>query len=280
MKKRLNQLILFLNKELNLFFSISFGLFLFVLLFQPFPHSEFDFYYRLLFKFGFAAIVFLFMFLTRVFLPCLIGRISQNEKEITLSSHISGFIIWVLSSFAFIFYLKYVGFIGASDYVVFKVVIICAVPPVVLMVSDRMRKLRVENKSFIFEKEKTQNQDKKNDEDYLNLPIEFKSGENGHRFNFILGKILFIKSANNYVEIHYLEDDQIKKKLVRSTLAHIELIIESYPTLIRCHRICIVNTHFIEKLNGNCNNRTLTIRGYHKQIPVSRRYYLKVKEVV
>ena len=135
----------------------------------------------------------------------------------------------------------------------------------------------MENKSLIFERKM---RPEKNDEDYLNLSIEFKSGTNGQRFSFILGEILFLKSANNYVEIHFLEDDQIKKKLIRNTLSNIELQIESYPILVRCHRTFIVNILYIEKFNGNCNNRTLTIKGYNKQIPVSRRYYLTVKEAV
>ena len=280
MKKRKNRLILLLKNYLLLFLSISFGIFLFILSFQPFPHGIYDFYYRLLFKFGFAAIVFLFMFLARILYPCFMCRVTQRENEITISFLASGIVIWMLSSFAFICYLKYVGSISISGSIVYKVVLISLVPPVILLVSDSMRKLRGENKSLIFEKEKIQNQDKKNEEDYLNLPIEFKSGVNGHRFSFILGKILFIKSANNYIEIYFLEEDQIEKKLLRNTLKNIELQIESYPTLVRCHRTYVVNTLYFEKFNGNCNHHEITIKGYTKPIPVSRHYYLKVKEVV
>jgi len=264
-----------LNKERVLFHTISLGVFFFILFFQPFPHDTFDFYYRLLFKFGFGVIIFMIMLLVRILYPCLIEKISENENEITQFSYVSGFAIWVLSSIAFICYLKYVGFIGISAHIVLKVVIICAVPPVVLLISDRMRKLRMRNKSLILE-----NETKKRNEDYRNLFIDFKSGMNGNKLTLLIAEILFIKSANNYVEIFYLEEDQIKKKLVRNTLTNIELQIESYPTFVRCHRTCIVNTNYIEKINGNCNNRTLTIRGYKKQIQVSRRYYLTVKEAV
>ena len=280
MKKILYQLIPSFNNELVLLSSISFGIFLFILSFQPFPHGEFDFYYRLLFNIGLGAIVFLFMFLVRIFYPCLIGKVSKSEKETTSSSHVSGFIIWLLSSFVFVCYLKYVGFVSISGSIVYKVVLISLVPPVLLFVYDRMRKLRLKNESLVAEKEKIQQQFSKNEEDYQDLSIDFVSGVNGGKLSFVLGEILFIKSANNYVEIHYLEEDQIKKKLARNTLSNIELQIESYPGLIRCHRTCIVNTHYIERFNGNCNNHSLTIRGYHKQIPVSQRYYLKVKETL
>jgi len=280
MNKRLNILIRLLNDELLLFLSISFGVFLFVLSFQPFPHGEFDFYYRLIFKVGLGAIVFLFMFLVRVLYPCLKGRVTHRENEITISSYASGIVIWVLSSMAFVCYLKYIGLVNISGSILYKVVLTCLVPPVVLLVSDRLRKLRMKNKSLISENELIQQKVNKNADDYMNLPIDFITGENGGKLSFKLGDLLFIKSANNYVEIHYLEEDEIKKKLSRNTLTNIELQVESYPGLIRCHRTCIVNTLYIQKMNGNCNNRTLTIKGYYKQIPVSRRYYLTVKEAV
>lgn len=280
MKRRIDLLIFLLEDELLLFLSICVSVFLFVLSFQPFPHGEFDFYYRLLFKVGLGAIVFLFMFLVRILYPCLMGRVTQRENEITISSFASGIVIWVLSSFAFIFYLRYVGFISISGYLVFKVILICLAPPIILLLSDRMRKLRRKNESLVTEKEKIQKQYSKNEEDYQDLSIDFVSGVNGGKLSFILGEILFIKSANNYVEVHYLNEDQIEKKLVRNTLTNIELQIKPYTGLIRCHRTCIINTHYIEELNGNCNNHTLTIRGYHEQIPVSRRYYLRVEEAV
>ena len=280
MRRMLNQLISLLEDELLLFLSISLGVFLFVLFLRPFPFDNFDSHYPVILALFHGTIVFLSMFLARIFIPCLMGRISQSENEITLSPYVSGFIIWVLSSFAFIWYLKYVGFISISADVVFKVIIIFAVPSVILMASDSMRKLKMENKSLISEKGKTQNQLFDNQEDYMNFSIDFISGPNGGKLSFILGKILFLKSANNYIEIHYLKEGQIKKKLIRNTLTNVELQIESYPTFIRCHRTCIVNTHFIEKINGNCNHRTLTISGYKNQIPVSRQYYLKVKEAV
>jgi len=39
--------------------------------------------------------------------------------------------------------------------------------------------------------------------------------------------------------------------------------IQPYSNFIRCHRICIVNIHYIEKLNRNYNKHWLTIKGYN-----------------
>ncbi|MCF8374419.1 MAG: LytTR family transcriptional regulator [Bacteroidales bacterium] len=280
MKKRITQLILLLNKENGLFLGIALGVILYVLSFQPFPHREFDFYYRLLFKAGLGAIVFLAMFSVRILYPCLTEKISRGEKNAALFSSVSGFIIWVLSSIAFVFYLRYVGFISITGYLLFKVILICLVPPVILMVSDRMRKLRLENKSVISENESLQKQVDKNEEDYRNISIDFNSGTNGEKSSFYIADILFIKSADNYVELHYKEDNQFKKKLLRNTLTNIELQIKSYTNFVRCHRTCIVNTYFIDKLSGMCNNNELILEGFSEKIPISRQYLLKIKEAL
>ena len=59
----INKILNSLKEELALFLSISFGVFLFVLFFQPFSFDTFDFNNRLLVVAGLSAIVFLFMFL-------------------------------------------------------------------------------------------------------------------------------------------------------------------------------------------------------------------------
>ena len=82
MDKKLNQFVQLLNKELRVFLSISFGVFLFVLFFQPFPLDNFDFNNRLIFVAGLGTIVFLFMVLVRVGFAWLFQKYNQNDDEI------------------------------------------------------------------------------------------------------------------------------------------------------------------------------------------------------
>ncbi|HEY3389606.1 MAG TPA: LytTR family transcriptional regulator DNA-binding domain-containing protein, partial [Prolixibacteraceae bacterium] len=63
-------------------------------------------------------------------------------------------------------------------------------------------------------------------------------------------------------------------------LKNIEQQLKPYPNFIRCHRICIVNTYYIEKLNRKFSNYWLTIKGSEELIPVSRQYLLKLKEAI
>lgn len=280
MSKKLNQFVLLLNKELGAFLSISFGVFLFVLFFQPFPLDTFDFNNRLIFVAGLAAIVFFFMVLVRAGFAWLFQKYEQNDTDSILPPYIGAFTILTLSSVSFAFYLRYVGSINISFYVMLKVVLICLAPPVALRLYDLVTELKQQNESLINEKKMIQQQLEKYEEDNLNKAIEFVSENNAENLKLLIADVVFIRSADNYVEIVYKEGDSFKKKMIRNTLKNIEQQIKSYSNFIRCHRICIVNTHYIEKLHRNYSTHWLTIIGYSEQIPVSRQYLLKLKETV
>lgn len=280
MEKKLNQFILLLNKELRTFLSISLGVFLFILFFQPFPLDALDFNNSLIFVAGLGAIVFLFMVVVRVGFGWLFQKYDQDDEEVLLPPYAGAFAMVALSSVAFAFYLRYVGSVNISFYVMIKIILICLVPPIVLEIYDLVNELKLQNASLIAEKKLVQSQVEKYEEGYLNKSIEFVSENNTECLKLPIADVVFIRSADNYVEIVYKEGETFRKKLIRNTLKNIELQIKAYSNFIRCHRICIVNTHFVEKLNRNYNTHSLSITGFQEQIPVSRQYLLKLKERV
>jgi DNA-binding LytR/AlgR family response regulator len=280
MNDKLNQLVRLINEKLGLLLSISFSIFLFVLFFQPFPLDKFDFNNRLLFMAGFGAIVFLLMVLVQFVFPWLLHNYYQSNDGPAFISLLNGFIIMALSSVAFTFYLRYVGSVSISFYIVFKIVLICLAPPVVLSLYDVIKELRVQNESLILEKKNIQKQIEQYEEDNLNKSIEFVSENNTENLSLLVAEVALVKSADNYVEIVYKEGDDLKKKLIRNTLKNIEQQIKPYSNFIRCHRICIVNRHYIERLNKSYSNHWITVKGFHEQIPVSRQYLLKLKEIL
>lgn len=76
--------------------------------------------------------------------------------------------------------------------------------------------------------------------------------------------LLFVKASDNYIEVHYLESQQLKKKLIRYTLKEVK---EDIPELIQTHRSYLINpTHFISWNNKNSISITLS------QIPVSNSF--------
>lgn len=280
MSDRLNRVIFMLKEDLGVILSIAFGMFLFILFFEPFAPEKFDRNNMLLFDAGFGVIVYLYIVLVRVGFHSFIQNFEQSNHEANLPYFFGGFIMIVLSSVTFAFYLRYVGSVNVSFFLMFKVIIICFVPPVILFLNDSRKELYQQNELLIQEKKLLQKEVEKLEDDYLNKSIEFVSENKNDNLTLVIANTVYIKSADNYVEIAYKEDEEYKKKLIRTTLKNIELQIRPYPNFIRCHRSCIVNFHYIEKLDKNYGNHWITLTGFHEQIPVSRQYLLRVKESI
>jgi DNA-binding LytR/AlgR family response regulator len=274
----LDHLIVLIKKELRLLLSISFGIFLFVLFFEPFTLDRFDFNNRLIFVAGLAGIIFLLMAVVRVILRWFIPEYGQPNHEPL--SYMGGFAILALSSVAIAFYLRYVGETEISFYIMFKVLLICLAPPVVLRLSDLFQELKQQNESLLSQKETIQNRVRQYEDDYLNKSIEFTSDNHSENLVLPVAEVVLMKSADNYVEVVYREGDSFKKKLLRTTLRNIEQQTKPYSNFTRCHRTSIVNTFYVERLHRKFNNHWLTIKGYPKEIPVSRQYLLKLREIL
>jgi DNA-binding LytR/AlgR family response regulator len=280
MGNKLNQLLYLFKGNVGLFLSISFGVFLFILFFQPFPLDRFDFNNKLIYVAGFGAIVFLFMASVRILFSLWLQHHDYVNADIPLFVILRGFIPFVLSSVAFAFYLRFVGGVRITFPLMLKVSLICMAAPVVLRIYDIINNLRSSNESLVQEKKSLQKQVEKYEENYLSKSIEFISENNTETLKLLVAEVAFIRSADNYVEIVYREAEAFKKKLIRNTMKNIEQQIKEYSNFIRCHRTSIVNSHFIEKLEKSQNNQWIIIKGYNEKIPVSRQYLLKVKEII
>lgn len=280
MSRKLNQFVTLLKAALGLFLSISFAVFLFILFFEPFPLDRFDFNNRILFVAGMAAIAFIIMSLVRIILPWLIKKYDQHQFDPLLPPYANSFIILTLTIVSFSFYVHYVGSVHLTISIMFKLGLISLVLPISLWLHDLIKDLKKRNEVLRKDLEIFEGKFEKYEEDYLSKPIEFTSDSSSENINLLITDVAFIKSADNYVEIVFNEGDQLKSKLIRNTLKNIEHQLKPYSNFVRCHRICIVNSHYIEKLNKDFNNHWLSIKGYDERIPVSRQYLLKLKEII
>lgn len=76
--------------------------------------------------------------------------------------------------------------------------------------------------------------------------------------------LVCVSSADNYVEVSYLVEGILNKKLLRTTLKNIE---SEFPELMKVHRSHIINPiHFKEWKDSN------TIFLTQKEVPVSKNY--------
>lgn len=280
MNTRLRHLIQIFKQELGLFLSIAFGVFLFILFFQPFPLDNFDFNNRLLFVAGLAGIVFLTMGFVRVALPLMINKPEEAGDTSDWPTYLSGFLILTLSSVAFAFYLRYVGMVSISFYIMFKGILICFVPPVVLNLRDVIAGLKQQNQSLTHEIRQLTQKISAYREDDLTRTISFSSDNQSEDLELILMDVAFIRSADNYVEVFYRKGEDFHRKLVRNTLKNIALQLKPYSDFVRCHRTCIVNVHYIKSLEREKGSYVLQLKGNNEQLPVSRQYLLKIKEMI
>lgn len=280
MKEKLNNILSHLNNIIGLFLTISCSVAFFILIFKPFPLDHILYDSRILFIIGFGIIVFFILFLVRVVYPGLVLNITDKPKRTILSSYNKGFTIWLLCSILFTIYLMYPGLVNLTTFLVFKVTLISLIPPLILIFNDKKTELLLQNASLLLEKNKYQKQMNAFNEEHNNIVIDLSSINNNEKISLLITNVVLINSADNYIEIHYKEGEIIKKKLLRNTLKNIRLQLKAYQNFVRCHRRYLVNSDYIEKLNGNCNHHELYLKGVLDPIPVSRQYFYKVKDAL
>jgi len=97
------------------------------------------------------------------------------------------------------------------------------------------------------------------------------SGENqNEKLEIEKDALCYISSADNYVQISYLENNALKQVLLRSSLKKIEETLLAFPEFYRCHRAYIVNLQKVKHISGNAQGYKLHLESTDLPIPVSR----------
>lgn len=91
-------------------------------------------------------------------------------------------------------------------------------------------------------------------------------------FVFDLDAIIYAQSNNNYTTIFYIENQKVKKELMRITLKKVAIILEQYPQFVRCHRSYLVNKYEILKVEGNARSLQVYFKLIDDVVPISRSF--------
>lgn len=265
--------------QLKLISLISLGMFLFVLFFHPFEYSAEEFNDQLLLVFGIAVITFLILVLFRILLPYSVTkRIRVDSFKISNEVGLI-LLIWLFISTANIFYLRYVGKLEMSIFTGFRISLFSVFPSVVLKLADVNTSLRDQLKHHV-ERNIKLGHDLSLAEQEVHSPEIFYSETKNDKLELLPEYLMLIKSADNYVEIIYKEEDVIKQKLMRNTLKNIQQQLRKYPEFVRCHRTCIINSSYVLNLTNSYKGHRLKILDYEEEIPISRQYLLNVKDLL
>lgn len=100
--------------------------------------------------------------------------------------------------------------------------------------------------------------------------LTINSENKSERFTIPVGDLLYITSADNYIEIFYIENGSIKNKLIRATLKSARDDLRAFTAFYRCHRGWIVNLDQVESITGNAQGYRLILNHTDVTIPVSR----------
>ncbi len=269
-----------LKEQLKLFFSISLGIYLFVLFFQPFGNVRPDINEKLLYNAGLAGITGFTMWIFRIVIPYFFKGFSNFVKWNIDSEKLIYVFIWFFNSLAFVFYIRYVGPLRMTMFLIFKIALLNLVPVVVLTIADTSKSLNQMLHALIEQNKKLSGRLSNDSKEIVKSEEVFSSENKSEFIKLQLDDLVLIKSADNYVEIMYKDNERIQQKLIRNTLKNIEAQLNKYSEFIRCHRTYIVNKKFVLDFSRGYTGYRLKLSGYNEEIPVSRQYLLMVRNAI
>lgn len=266
-----------LKFNLQSFLGIITGLFIFLLFFLPLDPPEADFNKKVLILSGFAIITFFLLNLFRILLPMLLPVFFKSENWTVRKEIVLHFFFLLFNTVAYAFFARYVGLIQISFHLVVNIVLISLAVVVAFVIINEYKFLRKRLYPLLVQQQ------------FVEIPetgsagdtgIEFESADRTERFMLFPEQIILIKSADNYIEIIFKQNDKVNRRLLRSTLKRAELSVSKYPFLLRCHRSFIVNSGCIHAVHKTDDGLKLELTDYPHMVNVSRQYVIKVKELL
>ena len=217
--------------------------FLFAFFIRPFAHGTMDDEKWVFVSLGFSVLVFVVYMIVSYLQKLVYKRFSTWHIGMEVGLYIVFYLIYALLTY--IYYRSPVieGFYNFPEFlsaIIFKIFLV--VTPI-LFIARRYANTLLEK-----------------DSDLITL-----KGENKHDVLKIKQTdLVCISNAQNYVEVYYIDNDQLKTKLLRSSLKQMETDIDF---LIRIHRSHLINpSHFKSWVD------TKTVALSHIELPVAKNY--------
>ena len=113
-----------------------------------------------------------------------------------------------------------------------------------------------------------------------NKLVHFVSDYQKDNLSFKASLILFIRSANNYIEIFWKEGQTVKSQMGRYSLAKAEEVLKDNKFMFKCHRSFLTNINHIGKIEGSPQGYRLFFEDIDFPVPVSKNYVQRLKELI
>lgn len=262
-----------LTQNTKLIFLISLILLVLVFLFQPFDLNTLERRDQYLLIGGIIIVNFVGLSVNLLLIPAFLSHrnIFRNwtvMKEIWWN-------IWILFTLAasYFIYFRVSGSFSFSFYILLKILIISAIPISILIPYNRNRLLHNYLKSAL--ELNTYLEEKANPSPKI---VHLKSDYDKDDLSVDVNTLLYIRSANNYIEVFWKQDDQVHSQMIRCTLTYAENAFHEYPFIFKCHRAYLVNINFVIKVEGRSQGYTLYVGNDEHTVNVSRSFIPQFKE--
>jgi len=185
--------------------------------------------------------------------------------------------IWILFtvSVGYFLYYKALGIMEFGFDMIIKLILIAIVPISVLITFNRNRLLQSHLKSA-----NELNKKLKENKSIPDKLVHFVSDYQKDNLSIKVSLILFIRSANNYIEVFWKENQDVKSQMVRCSLTKAEEVLNDDKFIIKCHRSYMANINHIDKIAGSSQGYRLYFEKVDFPVPVSKNYVHKLKELI
>lgn len=260
----------------KIIFFISIGVLLFLLLFQPIDYSAYnniDIFYLIT---GLAASTFLTLSLNLIILPSLFpNQFFQNRWTILKEILWNVWILITISFSDFLYYTKLFGVIHINFNIVGMLLLLGVLPVCVLIIINQDRLLRSHLKSA--QKLNYRLAETKLPKERF---INFLSDYQKDHLKIKPDALMLIRSADNYIEVFYKIDGNVKNQMIRSTLKKANEATRDFDFIVKCHRTYIVNINYISEIKGSSQGYGLHFENLDFSALVSQKYIKDFDKII
>jgi hypothetical protein len=264
-----------LTYNTKIIFAISIGVFAFLWLFQPFNISLLPVKMKYYLIVGLGLVTFLSLSVNLLLLPSLFQKqlTSSNWniiKEIVWN-------LWVLSTIlvGYFFYTHALGVMKFNFNTVIEIVVLGSVPITILIVFNQDKMLR-SHLRLADELNKKLQENKSIHEKIVQFTSDYQKDSLAIKVN----SLLFIRSANNYIEVFWQEGYDVKNQMVRCSMSNAEAIVKDEKFIFKCHRSYMININHIKRFEGNSQGYKLFLTNVAVAIPVAKSFVGRLQELI
>lgn len=246
-------------------FFITIGIFIFLLLYQPFDIDNLAVRQKYIMIAGFSVITFLALTLHLLIIPSFFPKgfssaVWTIKKEILWN-------LWILFTIlaGYFLFTRFMGVMKFGFDMVIKLVFVAVIPITVLIIVNYNKMIRSHLKLA-----DEMNKKLKDNKTIQEKVVSFNSDYQKDSLAIKVSSLLFIRSANNYIEVFWKEGGNIKNQLIRMSLLSAEEILKEHKFILKCHRSYLININHIEKVEGNSQGYKLYYENVNFPIPVSK----------